>query len=192
MLAQDEKEADDDLSELLKYAFDGDDDIGSGDAVGISLSAEDEVEESVSGCIETLPSDIDLSKVIQDTIGDHGLDAFQLLNDVEAMETGDISLEQAAQAEEDDLRTAVESDHQYSQLCNVEVKPHETKKQAVRRVKNNAASKVCRRQRKNKFATNVQEIERLTKANDDLKQSITGVQAVVDLLREHLVHATRK
>ena len=88
--------------------------------------------------------------------------------------------------------SVVSSDHQYTQLASVVVKPHETNKQAIRRVKNNAASRVCRRQRKNRLTTNIDKMAELTAKNRELLAKIAEAESVVSLLKNHLIKATCK
>jgi hypothetical protein len=184
-----------DLDMLLKCAFPEADlveptlPISDKNAVIGQMSCHHD-DNAVANDSDLLLADIDLSSVIKETFGDNGLDGFQLLEELEAMEESDES--GSVEPESLEAKLAVESDHQYSQLCNIEVKPHETKKQAIRRVKNNAASKVCRKRRKNKFATNTEKISELLQANADLQKNIDSVQNVVDILREHLVKVTRQ
>ncbi|XP_067932410.1 uncharacterized protein [Watersipora subatra] len=90
----------------------------------------------------------------------------------------------------DETTSVIALDHQYTQLACIKVKAHETKKEAIRRVKNNAASRVCRRQRKTRLTTNTQRIAELTASNGALTEQIRSIESVVLLLKENLVRAT--
>lgn len=146
---------------------------------------------------------MDLSWIIQETLGSEAVseepvspevplhrvsvDSFDLLDQLEAM-SDDMTSETTSNVDS----VAVKNDHQYTQLADVQVKPHETKKQAIRRVKNNAASRVCRKQRKNRLVNNMSKVEELVAKNNDLRKQISDVENLVSLLKEHLVKATKK
>ena len=146
---------------------------------------------------------MDLSWIIQETLGSEAIsaepsspdvpqhrvsvDSFDLLDQLEAM-SEDVTSETSNSVDS----SAVKNDHQYTQLADVQIKPHETKKQAIRRVKNNAASRVCRKQRKNRLVTNISKVEDLIAKNKDLRKQISDVEKLVSLLKEHLVKATKK
>lgn len=155
---------------------------------------------------------LDLSSVIQETLGDsilefelpdlmdtksvsnleencsHNLEAgFHLLDELEAADAPVL-----APPVDSSSVTAVASDHQYTQLASVKVKPHETHKQAIRRVKNNAASRVCRKQRKNRLTTNMEKAAELMEKNAQLRKSLSEIENFVSLLKDHLVKSTCK
>jgi hypothetical protein len=134
--------------------------------------------------------DLDLGTVIDEAFGSGGLQGFDLLEQLEALDDAPSATPPGSAGADVVGFSAVESDHQYTQLSTIEIKPHETKKQAIRRVKNNAASKVCRKQRKNKFAANMEKVAELTEANKRLKAAVDSVQSLVALLNDHLVRAT--
>lgn len=183
-----------DLDALMKHAFE---DIETTEASVEKKEIAATTQEPVSIVQDDtiLPTGVNLQWVVQETFGSEAaLDGFSLLEELEAMDvvqTADSPSSENSSNTNTEATTAVEVDHQYTQLCNVVVKPHETKKQAIRRVKNNAASKVCRKQRKNRFATNAAAMEELAKKNKELQENIASVQSVVDLLKEHLVSVTR-
>lgn len=184
-----DNELDGDLDYFVKHVLgDGDDLIK--EPLTEPNTAKPETTEFTTETI--IPADLDLQTVVEEAFGMDGLQGYDLLNELEAMENSASSTEESAAAEKVADSSVVESDHQYTQLNSIVIKPHETKKQAVRRVKNNAASKVCRKQRKTKFTTNVQKIAVLTKTNSELKCSIASIESVVELLREHLVKANCK
>lgn len=142
------------------------------------------------------------------TLTDSAAIDFDLLNELEAMgsveespkpevpEVVALSPSSSSSGEtssvSEDFACVVANDHQYTQLSNVTVKPHETKKQAIRRVKNNAASRVCRKQRKNRLTTNAGKVAELTTKNNELMERIREVENLVTLLKDHLVKATSK
>lgn len=157
-----------------------------------------------SSSVTDYESNVDLSWIIKETIGSEGLagepaslhehvcaDNFDLLEQLEAMQEDGSSVEPAPPIVLESV-TAVANDHQYTQLASVTAKPHETKKQAMRRVKNNAASRVCRKQRRNRLTTNMGKVGDLMAQNEKLTQSIKQVEDLVSLLKEHLVKATCK
>lgn len=152
--------------------------------------------------MEADATSMDLSWIIQETLGAEAVtekpaspdvpphrvsvDSFDLLDQLETM-SDDTPTDTCSV---DSL--AVKNDHQYTQLADVKVKSHETKKQAIRRVKNNAASRVCRKQRKNKLVTNISKVDGLVAKNIELRKQISDVESIVSLLKEHLVKATKK
>lgn len=152
--------------------------------------------------VETATTSVDLSWIIQETLGSEAtseephspevpvhrisVDSFDLLDQLETM-SDDQTAETSSVASE-----AVQNDHQYTQLADVKVKAHETKKMAIRRVKNNAASRVCRKTRKNKLVTNISKVDELTARNSELRKRISDVESLVSLLKEQLVKATKK
>lgn len=143
---------------------------------------------------------LDLSALIQETIGQEAItynpDNLSLLEALEGLEEEE-ALSPAQSSCPSPTIEVVQIDHPYvappvSIVSAVEVKPHETKKQAIRRVKNNAASKVCRRTRKNKLQDMFSQSDELLAKNVELKRKIAEVESVVSLLKEHLIKATKK
>lgn len=152
----------------------------------------------------------------QQSLDDHVHLDYDLLNQLEAMEDNGISVPIALEplspqmdapstpnanviesprssvSSIEECASVVASDHQYTQLASIVVKPHETSKQAVRRVKNNAASRVCRRQRKTRLTTNIDKVADLIAKNRELLQKIADAESIVTLLKNHLVNATCK
>lgn len=186
-----------DLDTLMKHVFPEDTETTDASVDDKDmLSASPEPVTSVDDDSTVLPTGVNLEWVVQETFGSEAtLEGFTLLEELEAMESmnaADSSLfAVSSDTNSEYAAAAVETDHHYTQLQNVVVKPNETKKQAIRRVKNNAASRVCRKQRKNRLVTNAAKAEELTKKNKELLATIANVQSVVDLLKEHLVNATR-
>lgn len=138
-----------------------------------------------------------------EAMDDHtsGNTAVAVLDETPAVSPGACSSSSAASisssprssvSDSDDSISIVAIDHQYTQLASVRAKPHETKKEAIRRVKNNAASRVCRRQRKNRLISNIDKVAELTATNNELLQQIRDVESIVCLLKDHLVKATSK
>lgn len=109
---------------------------------------------------------------------------FDLLEELEAM--SQISSEESLPSP----TASLDNDHQYTKLASVVVKPYETRKQAIRRVKNNASSRVCRRQRKTRLTTNIGKVAELVSKRDELRRDVQEVEDMVRLLKEHLVSAT--
>jgi hypothetical protein len=177
------KEAEDDLDMFVKYAFPEEMAAQEWDppAVAPCAAETDPLPDGVISAVE-----LDLKSVIDEAFGGGGLQGYQLLEELEALER-----EQSPPALAEDVAMTTESDHTYTQLGQLQIKPNETKKQAIRRVKNNAASKVCRKQRKNRFSNNVQKIEELTRLNGELRARLDSMQRVVSILQDHLVTATK-
>lgn len=196
----------DELNDLLKDVFIPTSPLRVGPA---SAEQTELVEASLLNHSDAASSAVDLSWIIQQTLGDEvgteqavtaaaaepdvpphrvSVEEYDLLSQLELMANGD----EAPADETASCSAAVNIDHHYTQLADVQVKPHETKKQAIRRVKNNAASRVCRRQRKNRLTTNMDRVKELVASNDQLRQRLSEIEGVVSLLKEHLVKATRK
>ena len=71
------------------------------------------------------------------------------------------------------------------------VKPNETKKQAVRRVKNNLASRDFRSRKKSKLSDMLERCDYLETENEALRNDLTSVEEVVRILKEGLIRGAR-
>jgi len=71
------------------------------------------------------------------------------------------------------------------------VKPHESKKQAVRRVKNNLASRDFRSRKRSKLSDMLEQADELVVENEALRVDLASVEAVVKLLKEGLIAGAR-
>lgn len=69
----------------------------------------------------------------------------------------------------------------------VNQKPHESERQAIRRVKNNFASKVFRSKRRSKLELMLTQEEELTQENSAIRRDLSMVTEVVAMLKEGLV-----
>jgi len=134
------------------------------------------------------PTVFDLGTIIKECFEPQDFVGYSLLEELETLHT-----EKAAEEKIKDICTiAVNTDHSYTQLSSIKLKPNETRKQAIRRIKNNAASKVCRRQRKSRFKENSTRVEELMMRNAELQNDLITIQVVVEILKDHLVKATTK
>jgi len=134
------------------------------------------------------PTVFDLGTIIKECFEPQDFVGYSLLEELETLHT-----EKAAEEKIEDICTiAVNTDHSYTQLSSIKLKPNETRKQAIRRIKNNAASKVCRRQRKSRFKENSTRVEELMMRNAELQNDLITIQGVVEILKDHLVKATTK
>lgn len=77
------------------------------------------------------------------------------------------------------------------QLDEVKVKPHETKKEAIRRVKNNMASKVFRSRKKYKLEDLLAKEEELVEENRLLRTDVEAVEEMVKVLKEGLISSAK-
>jgi len=138
-----------------------------------------------------LTPSLDLSCIVQETLGPDA-EHYSLLEALEEMGEPGCASQEVIQADHAYPLTIKPGSDPLTAEPVVEVKPHETKKQAIRRVKNNAASKVCRRTRKNKQKDMCALAQELSDKNKSLMREIGEVESLVRLLKEHLVKATKK
>lgn len=66
-------------------------------------------------------------------------------------------------------------------------KPNETRQEAIRRIKNNQASRDCRGRRRSRYELGMARIDELNEDNTTLRQKIADVEEVVRTLREGLI-----
>lgn len=78
-----------------------------------------------------------------------------------------------------------------STIDKVIVKPNETKKEAVRRVKNNMASRVFRHKRRSNLEKLLSREEELVRRNRDMRKDVEMVEEMVQLLKEGLVNSAK-
>ena len=76
--------------------------------------------------------------------------------------------------------------------AEVEVKSHETKKRAIRRVKNNMASREFRSRKKTKLEVNTEKVSHLERENEKLRSDLQSVEDVVRILKDGLVKNAQK
>lgn len=140
------------------------------------------------------PEDLEvdaLSSVILETIGSlSDADSLAAMSPLSVVGSEDDVFKVPATPPMDKVIDHDHSDYTMKQV--VEAKPHETEKQALRRVKNNAASKVCRKQRRNKFKENSLVVGDLVAKNTELRKKIAQMEDVVSVLKAHLVQSTCK
>ncbi|XP_067930314.1 uncharacterized protein [Watersipora subatra] len=79
----------------------------------------------------------------------------------------------------------------HKKLGDVIPKPHETQKAAIRRVKNNAASRVFRSRKKNKLEDLIEQEEQLDTENRVLRRDLEKVEEVVRVMKECLVSSAK-
>lgn len=134
------------------------------------------------------PTVFDLVTIIKECFEPQDFVGYSLLEELESLPT-----ETAAKEKVEDISNmVVDTDHSYTQLSSIKLKPNETRKQAIRRIKNNAASKVCRSQRKSRFKENSARVKELMLRNAELHNDLINIQGVVEFLKDHLVKATSK